>query len=905
MSQFLVPLVALTLTFPAAVAAQPAPSPAPDAAQTSSEEGATPHSDPSEDLFWQAVAGLQSTRPEELAAARQALQNASDQEFIHAQTLLANCLVSGSYGFPKNARKGANLFQLAAERGNGFAMVSLGQCYITGTGLRRNEGKAEEWLQKALAPEADYSRLQPPQTLATAGGSELAGQLASDPVAMAQATAHFFLGQIRAKKNDAAAAHRHFEAAARAGDGGREGIQQAAVQAAFNYAFGLGTARDLTKANDMLEQSKRLIARESAAIIHNNVAIKLVDEFAAADLEETTLNESEALQQQLRLMIANTLADKKSKEFNPAEAAKWYELAAENDQAWAMIALAFLHARGDLGRPDPEAAFSWFERAGGGENPKHLLATVNLALCHLHGYGTARDEVRAKEIFSEYRDHHIVAYLGTEGRAPEGILDYEQCLKLLESTARRDPHGQYLMGRRFDEAWEGERDLKAAERWLKRAVKAGHTGAMVQLGVLYENQALALGHSPDKALHDAANLYRDAAEAGNAYGLANYALLLFRGQVVNRNLTLAEHYYRRSLEIEPKNPFAHNNLGAVYEELAFTQGSSDHRRDMLHHYEQAVALGNGLAAHNLGRLHYEGTLIPQDLRQAYLYFSQAVDLGHTAAHFQLGLMHEEGRGVPVTPSEAAYHYRIAALEGNNEALRRLSQFYLTGKGVTMDLDRAGFWLQRLAQAGSSGGMLALIDIAITQERYDQALRRLRQLSSSSNHQLAGFAYDRLSRCYQHGFGVERDEERARRYFDEAVKRRQPDALTHLALRQIAEGKVEVALANLREASRHSPEAAFYLGQMHFFGTHVSIDQTQAFAYMRLAAARGYAKALYFLAATTYKRVEGAPTLEEALQLAEQAESLGIHEATTLREELEAGRFAPGSIDETTGRARSI
>lgn len=901
MSRSPLPAFVLILFSPLAVLAQPAAS----SATPVPEELAAVRPDPSAELFWEAVAKLQSGRSDDLAAARQALQEASDQEYIHAQTLLANCLISGSYGFAKNVRKGANLFQLAAERGNGYAMVSLGQCYITGTGLRRNDGKAEEWLQKALDPGADYSRPEPPQSVASTGVGDLAGQLASDPAAMARATAHFFLGQIRAKKKDAAAAHRHFEAAARAGEGGREGIQQAAVQAAFNYAFGLGTPRDLAKANEMLEQSKRLIARQSAAIIHNNVAIKLVDEFAAADLEETTLNESEALQQQLRLMIANTLADKKSKEYNPAEAAKWYELAAENDQAWAMIALAFLHARGDLGTPDPASAFAWFERAGGGENPKHLLAAVNLALCHLHGYGTVRDEARAKEIFSTYRDHHIVAYLGDEGRAPDGLLDFEQCLKLLESTARRDPHAQFLMGRRYDEGWDGTRDLEAAERWLKRAVKAGHVGAKVQLGVMYEHHAAALGHATDKALRDAANLYRDAAEAGHPYGLANYALLLHHGKVFDRNLTLAEYYYRKSLEIEPKNAFAHNNLGAVYEELAITGGSSDHRRDMLRHYEEAVALGNGLSANNLGRLHLEGNLVPQDLRQAYLYFSQAVDLGHTAAHFQLGLMHEQGQGVPLTPSEAAYHYRIAALEGNNEALRRLAQFYLTGKGVTMDLDRAGFWLQRLAQAGNSGGMLALIDIAITQERYDQALRMLRQLAGSSSNQLAGFAYDRLSRCYEHGFGVAPDAELARRYFDEAVKRRHPDALTHLALRQIADNRIEPALANLREASRHSAEAAFYLGQMHFFGTHVSKDQAQALAYMRQAAARGYAKALYFLAAATYKRVEGAPPPEEALRMAEQAEGLGMREATTLRAELEAGRFAPAADDGTTGRARSI
>lgn len=870
---------------------------------------ATVQPDPSEAAFWKAVELFRSPKPEDVSAGRQALQLASDQEYIHAQVLLANCLISGSYGFPKNLRKGANLFQLAAERGNAYAMVSLGQCFMTGTGTWKNQGKAEEWLRKALQPEADYGRPMPPASPeASASGSDnapaLAGQIANDPAAMARASAHFFLGQILAKRNDAKGSHAHFEAAARGGDSGLEGIQQAAVQAAFNYAFGLGVQRDLAKANALLEQSKRLIARQSAALIHNNIALKMVDEFAAADLEESALNESEALQQQLRLLIANTLADKKSKDYNLKEAVKWYELAAESDQAWAMISLAFIHARGDLGTPDPVAAFTWLDRAGGGDQPKHLLAAANLAVCLFHGYGTPADPQRAKEIFQRFRDHHILAYLGSEGRAPAQVQDFEQCAALLEATAKKEPHAQYLLARRQLGGWDGPPDIESAIRWLKRAVKAGHAGAMVQLGVLYESQPLIMRVTQDEGFKEAAELYRKAADQNNADALANLASFFHRGQVMPKSLVHAERTYQKCLEVDPNHARAHNNLGSVYEEQAIEDGSSESRRDMLKHYEAAASLNLPYAAMNLGRLHYEGRLVPQDLRKAYVYFTQAVDQGMTTVHFQLGMMHELGHGVPLTPSEAAYHYRMAALEGHREALQRLAQFYLSGKGVSMDLDRAGFWLVRMAQAGNPGGLLALVDIAITKEQYEQALPMLRQLSKNSSEFISGFAYDRLSRCYTHGLGVKADPIRADRYFNEAVKRRNADALTHLALRQIIEGKTEAAVVNFHEAAKSSSEAAFYLGQMYFFGTHVSKDERRALGYMRRSADRGYSKALYFLAATTLKGVEGAPSREEALRLAEQAESLGLSEATTLRQELEKStEAAPGA--ETSSRARSI
>ncbi len=862
--------------------------------------------DPSVGAFWKALEHFRSTKPDDLAAGREALQTSADLEFTHAQVLLANSLVSGAYGFTKNARKAANLFELAAERGNAYAMVSLGECLLTGTGVRRNSGKAEAWLKRALAPEADYSRPVPPATspLATAAVPGLAGEMVRDAAAITRAVAHYLLGQLLAKRNDAAGAHLHYVAAARTGENGQEGIQQAAVQAAFNYAFGLGTPRDLTKANELLEQSKRLIARTSAAMIHAEVARKRVDEFAAADLEESALSESEALQQRLRLLIAGTLADKKSKDYNLAEAVKWYELAAENDQAWAMIALAFIYARGELGAPDPVKAFTWLERAGGGDRPKHTLASANLGLCYLHGFGTAPDPERAREIFLRFRKHHILAYLGSEGRAPAQLQDFEQCMDLLETAAKKEPHAQFLMGRRHLEAWDGEQDIDEAVRWFRRAVKARHPTAMVYLGWLHEAQPWLFNLERDKANAQAAKFYQDAAAQNDPQALASLGLCLLQGTGTPKSLVLAERAYLKSLELDPDNADAHNNLGVVYLNQAIEDGSSESRRDMLKHFEKAAELDHALAASNLGQLYFEGKLVLPDPRKAYVYFNQAADLGYTTVHYQLGLMHEQGRGVPVTPSEAAYHYRMAALEGHREALQRLAQFYLTGKGVSMDLDRAGFWLSRLAQAGNTGGLLALVDIALTRERYAEALPMLRRLSRNANETVSGFAFDRLSRCYQLGLGVKPDAARAQRYFDEAVKRGHADALTHLALKQIGEGRTEEAVAHLHAAARASGEAAFYLGQMYFFGTYVSKDQSRAFEYMRRSADRGYAKALYFLAAATYKGVPGAPSRADALRLAEQAEGLGLKEATALREELEKGASAPAT-DETGGRARSI
>ena len=126
------------------------------------------------------------------------------------------------------------------------------------------------------------------------------------------------------------------------------------------------------------------------SLIHNYVSLKIVDEFAVADLEDEVTAAGAGTQSNVQYQIAQGLADKKSKDYNAAEAARWYELAAENGQTWAMVSLGLMYAQGELGQPDPVKAFQWFEKAGGGEKLKNVLGVANLGICLQQGYGTQR-----------------------------------------------------------------------------------------------------------------------------------------------------------------------------------------------------------------------------------------------------------------------------------------------------------------------------------------------------------------------------------------------------------------------------------------------------------------------------------------------------------------------------------
>lgn len=929
LTQFRIYLLIFTLGHWIAVGrATSTPTPEADLVQTNAENHAPEKTievvavttlDPAAEKFWQAVKLLESKQADEVITGRKFLVDSSDHEYTHAQVLLGNCLISGSYGFAKDPRKAVNLFRLAAERNNAFAKVSLGTCYATGTGLRKDEAKAAEWLTGALAEHADFSRPIPPVDFAQdpdRPGGEVAGELANDPVSSSQASAHFLLGQILTRQNKLAEAQAHLVAAASVGPDGRSGIYQAAVDAAVNYAFGRGTARDPAKATELLQQSRRLGARAGVSLIHNYVSLKIVDEFAVADLEEEVKEAGAGYESAVQVQIAQTLADKKSKDYNVAEAVRWYELAAENEQAWAMLSLAFIYAHGDLGQPDPAKAFFWFEKVGGGEKPKHILGVTNLAICLQQGLGTSKDEARAAELFKKNRSNDFICYLGTIGQAPTKAVTAEEDLQINQrwATEKNDAQAQFVLGLRYLSGFGVTANVEQSAHWLKKAAKAKHGEALCLLGWLYQVHPQQYGfRDPEKAARAATECYKVAGEVGSVDGLANYANSLNSGFGVEKNVAKAIATYNECLKIDPNHSRSHSNLAAIYnyklivaadEGVSF--GTVEWKTEMLDHYEKSMRQAVPFGAIGLGDLYYEGRFVPRDLNKAYAYFEQAttVPTNKAAAHYRLGYMHEFGQGVPVTYTEAAYHYRLASLEGNVPALRRLVDFYITGTGVSLDFDRAAYWLNYMVQLGQADALPTMADVLLKKHDYEHAVKLLNSLINSSNRAISGFAYERLSQCYRAGQGVEKNPKRAEKYLLVAVELGNGNAVTTVAHRQIARGEIKEGIVNLTWAAKTSDVAAFNLGQMYFFGTNVTQDRPKGLDYLKQASEKNNSDAQYFLAGLTWNHDPDAPVLDVAISLAQKAENLGNAKAADLREKLEKRRKAGTDTPEENTRTRS-
>lgn len=894
-------LVLSTLTLCAANTPAPA---LPEADDQPVLAPAAPATNPAADAYWRAMKLLRDGKSADWPQVRAFLKQATDAEYPPALNFVALCHLNKQYGYKKDPGRAANLLRLSAEQHNATACLLLGRCYLFGTGVRKESTQAAVWFNAVLADSADFSVPTPPADYVTSPGAAttlpntLSGGGPVDPADQLRASAHLFLGQICADGKKETEAQDHFVKAATQGANHSAGVYEAAIMAAINYAFGQGAPRDMAKADEMLALSKTLARRNVLLVTSNLVEQKLVDDFAQADVEEEATAETDKIETQLQFAIAGSFADPKSKEYDPKEAAEWYELAAEKNEAWAMLSLAFLYHEGRLGTPDPVKAFEWFKQAA--ERGNHTLGWSNLSICYEQGFGTAIDHAKAAELWQENRDHDIICYLGTIGQCPTTIQTYEQQLELTKIWAekKQDAQAQYLLAMRYLHGSGVEQERKTAVHWLKKAAKANHGRALHQLGLLYRNWWQELGLSDhEKANKKAFECFEKSASAGFADGYFQVGYSFHEGLGCLADQSKAIDAYTKALALNPKSSASLNNLGSIYKQqcmdTSHRSGSAYERshQQMLEAYYKADELKCDYAAFNLGLLAYDGILVPKDLSAAYSYFETAAARGYPAAkvHFRLGQMLEKGEGVPYSLKEAAFHYRLATLDGSEDALIKLCDIYTTRPGFVQNHERAIYWLSRLAQRGNMGAMVTIGDTLIRKGDYAEAFRFFRPgIELEQPAYLRGCAYDRLARLYRDGLGTKANPKRAVQYQKKALELGNRNALYTEACALIAAKKTEEGIEMLkRSCAAGLSSAIFKLGTLARDGVGMTADPKTGYELIRRGALGGDTDAMIAMAESAIHPGPHTPTTREACLFADMAEECNDPRAAPLREKLAA------------------
>jgi len=101
-----------------------------------------------EDPQKQFAAGERHFKAENYSEAAKCYRNAADKGMKEAQFALGNCYMNGQ-GVEKDQKIAAEWFRKAADQGMKEAQFALGNCYMNGQGVEKDPKLAAEWFRKA------------------------------------------------------------------------------------------------------------------------------------------------------------------------------------------------------------------------------------------------------------------------------------------------------------------------------------------------------------------------------------------------------------------------------------------------------------------------------------------------------------------------------------------------------------------------------------------------------------------------------------------------------------------------------------------------------------------------------------------------------------------------------------
>jgi serine/threonine protein kinase len=168
-----------------------------------------------------------------------------------------------------------------------------------------------------------------------------------------------------------------------------------------------------------------------------------------------------------------------------------------------------------------------------------------------------------------------------------------------------------------------------------------------------------------------ASIVKNKGEGGSEQpkkdGVVSKVRRAFDGNKNNNSIQL----YREAAE--QGDAVAQYNLGVTYSN---GMGVAKNQDEALYWYNEAAKQGYAAAQNNLGVMYDNGVGVAQDRAEAGRLFSLAAEQGNAISQFNLGLMYEFGYGYSKTVNYpmAKYWYSKAAEQGNTDAIITLKRY---------------------------------------------------------------------------------------------------------------------------------------------------------------------------------------------------------------------------------------
>ncbi len=344
-------------------------------------------------------------------------------------------------------------YETAIEFGHTGAMISLGNLYSGGRGVKQDYAEARRWYEKAAA-------------LGDGGAMGNLGML-------------YHHG--RGVEQDYAEARRLYEKAAELGDA------SAMANLGFFYNFGKGVEQDYAEARRWYEKASALgvvRAMNNLAMLHE-IGNGVEQDYAEARRwyeKAVELGSDDAM-----YYLGWYYETGRGVEQDYVEARRLYEKAAELGVGSAMAKLGTFHEAGLGVEQDYAEARRWYEK---GAELGSSKAMTKLAALHEAGLGGEQDYAEALHWYekaAESWEVQAMTKLGTFHEAGLGVeQDYAEARRWYEKAAEfGNASAMTSLGALYETGQGGEQDYAEAGYWYEKAAEFGNASAMTSLGMLH------------------------------------------------------------------------------------------------------------------------------------------------------------------------------------------------------------------------------------------------------------------------------------------------------------------------------------------------------------------------------------------------------------------------------------
>lgn len=367
----------------------------------------------------------------------------------------------------------------------------------------------------------------------------------------------------------------------------------------------------------------------------------------------------------------------------------WYELAAQQEDGRAQLALARLLEL----EADPQAVV-WHRRAAEQGLPEAQFALGRILLA---GHLVEANPVQGTAWTLRAAENGHPQALSILGDLFSGQTDRLAAECHRQAAEQGVPQAQFRHGQQWDQPQSPDDDPSRAFRWYLQAAEQGYAPAQSAVGACH---LLGRGAVVDISL--AAAWFRKAAEQGDAKAQWNLGTLYGEGaDGLKRDLKQAFVWCQKAAEQDflPAQATLARwfiRMGQPEKAQSWWTRAAD-KGDMESQYNLAMALWNDPGP-------------GKDIARSFHYLHRAASQGLTTAQTRLGILYATGDGVAADPIEAHKWFAIAASAGDTSASqnRQRSASLIPAEQCREAERRAREWAGR-RQTRAPGGLDVTFD----------------------------------------------------------------------------------------------------------------------------------------------------------------------------------------------------